>query len=285
MGDTFKAFVKFISDDPIMLGLCIAIIVLVILFFIVLFIGRKKETEEDTIEENTSELLKTEVNLDALKSTQEYNVSELKNAHQEKAIEIPVTTEIPTEVEVPMVEPQVPLLDSLGETSPKVPTVENNIPNEAVNNYNENFKEDRILYNKEETILKNFTEKEEVQKEDSYQADHAIDFESELKDVLAGANENASSVTLERTNTSNVVQDVPFSSVYVNPNDELPEIKVDDFSKTAIIRHIPKMEEAEAETAVETKEENLDDLDLPKLNSDTTSTVLSSIKGETFNIE
>jgi len=86
MGDTFNAFVKFISDDPIMLGLCIAIIVLVIAFIIVLILGRKKETKDERKLENTSELLKTEINLDTLKSTQEYSVSELQGLTEEPSV-------------------------------------------------------------------------------------------------------------------------------------------------------------------------------------------------------
>lgn len=79
MGDTFNSFVRFISDDPIMLGLCVAIIVLVIAFILVLILGRKKDNKNLQNMENTSELLKTEVNLEALKSTQEFNAAALKN--------------------------------------------------------------------------------------------------------------------------------------------------------------------------------------------------------------
>lgn len=78
MGDTFNAFVKFISDDPIMLGLCIAIIVLIIAFILVLFLGRKKDDKE-AVEDTTKELLKTEINMEALKSTQEFSLNELQN--------------------------------------------------------------------------------------------------------------------------------------------------------------------------------------------------------------
>lgn len=83
MGDTFSAFVKFISDDPIMLGLCIAIIVLVILFIAVLVIGKKREDKERE-RENTAELLKTEVNLEALESTQQYSLDELQGLKEPK---------------------------------------------------------------------------------------------------------------------------------------------------------------------------------------------------------
>ena len=55
MGDTIKEFILFVTNNPLMLGLCIAIVVLFIILIIVLFSGRKttKVIEEKT-DTNTS---------------------------------------------------------------------------------------------------------------------------------------------------------------------------------------------------------------------------------------
>lgn len=111
MGNTFNAFIAFISEDPIMLGLCIAIIVLIIMFILVLIIGKKKDKKEEATIENTStELLKTEINMDTLKSTNEYKIEDInpglpsleetKKESEPIAEEIPVTTEEPIKVEI-----------------------------------------------------------------------------------------------------------------------------------------------------------------------------------------
>lgn len=77
MGETINILIKFISEDPIMLGLCFAIIVLIIIFILVLIFGGRKEKkiEEKTIpiEDNTQTLLKTTIDDEPLRSTQEYS--------------------------------------------------------------------------------------------------------------------------------------------------------------------------------------------------------------------
>lgn len=110
MGETFKAFIAFISEDPIMLGLCIAIVVLIIMFILVLILGKKKDKKMEVSDNTNDELLKAEIDMDALKSTNEYKLDELNNALSNKTLEleeekknteeIPVTTEEPVKVEI-----------------------------------------------------------------------------------------------------------------------------------------------------------------------------------------
>ena len=78
-------------------------------------------------------------------------------------------------------------------------------------------------------------------------------------------------------------------SVYENILADLPEIKVDAFDKTAILKTIPNMmpvEEPAIDNPPKEKEvkESFDELDLPKLNTNNTKSVLNSIKGESFDI-
>lgn len=125
MGETFKAFIAFISEDPIMLGLCIAIVVLIIMFILVLVLGKKKDKKPEAVENTNEELLKTEINMEALKSTSEFKLDELGQTSPEKTEEnapvveeIPVTTEEPVKVEFEdKVEDTVaPTIDTLSES-------------------------------------------------------------------------------------------------------------------------------------------------------------------------
>lgn len=128
-------FIKFLSSDPIMLGLCIAIIILVIMLIVVLIIGKKKDSKQGSSEDNTSELLKTEVNLETLESTKQYSLDELQGkkelvspikdeapsvkAEENKAVEVPVETKIepmPLEFNVPEV--KSPSLETFSEVMP-----------------------------------------------------------------------------------------------------------------------------------------------------------------------
>lgn len=128
MGETFKAFIAFISEDPIMLGLCIAIVVLIIMFILVLVLGKKKDKKPEAVENTNEELLKTEINMEALKSTSEFKLDELGQTSPEKTEEnapvveeIPVTTEEPIKVEFEdKVEDTVaPTIDTLSESEEK----------------------------------------------------------------------------------------------------------------------------------------------------------------------
>lgn len=223
MNSTFNAFVAFISDDPIMLGLCIAIIVLVILFIIVLIFGGKKEKSiEDANVDNTQELLKTEVNMDALKSTQEYNLSEIKTeGPKEEVIEIPVVTENQVELQVPKFEAPVIETPSL-----EIPSIDNNINLEDIS---------------ETEILRNVPVMED-------------------------------SFTLE-----------------TEPNNTLENVEV--VKEEPKVEDIPLVQKPETVENVETlnsieEEEDLDDIDLPKLNPNHEETsFMSNFQGESFNLK
>lgn len=71
MSDTISEFTNFISNDPLMLALCIAIVVLIIVFILVLILGKKKDDSEE-VSENTGALLQSDISEANLKSTQEF---------------------------------------------------------------------------------------------------------------------------------------------------------------------------------------------------------------------
>lgn len=117
MSETFKEFVKFISDDPLMLGLCCAIVVLVILFILVLcFGGKKKKTNEEASIDNTASLLKPEAGEEVLRSTQQISLS---------AINDNMVSPVEEETPVPSVEAPLPAYnsDTFEPVMPKVETV------------------------------------------------------------------------------------------------------------------------------------------------------------------
>ncbi len=124
------AFIKFLADDPIMLGLCIAIVVLIITFIVVLVIGKRRDEKNSKLND-TSELLKTEVNLDALDSTQQFNATEMKPKEEPVVKVATETSEVPVPetpaVEIPVETPTEPM--KLEVEPPKVETpVEEKIP-------------------------------------------------------------------------------------------------------------------------------------------------------------
>ncbi len=340
MGDTFNAFVKFISDDPIMLGLCIAIIILVIAFILVLILGRKKDDTNDDKHENTQELLKTEVNLDTLKSTQEYSLSELQNKEtlseqeaapvsdpltepatitntepieptpeptpvieetpmetfpqpevqtpvvEEPIIEVPVTTETPTALEVPVMDTPaptpteapastIPTFDSIKiEPEPIMPVNPEPTTNSDANIFD--VKEEPIpVVPLDETTVKPIIES----------SVNPLDETTKIEEMGTNAFEPKEPIKEEVelpiiTGPIPKVEE-PFSSVYTKGEEELPNVNTEEFSRTAIIRHIPVME-----TKKEVDDVDFDDLDLPKLNTNTTTnnSALGSLEGETFNI-
>lgn len=95
-------FIKFLTDDPIMLGLCIAIVVLIIAFVVVLILGKRKDDKNSRLN-NTSELLKTEINLEALDSTREYTASEIK-PKEEPVVKVASSNPEVTSTETPTME-------------------------------------------------------------------------------------------------------------------------------------------------------------------------------------
>lgn len=344
MGNTFNAFVKFISDDPIMLGLCIAIIVLIIAFILVLFLGRKKENKEENVD-NTRELLKTDINIDALKSTQEYNIDDLKVEEPAKAsldVEIsdsknePVldsSKEIGANSDVPQ---EIPVTLDTAPTALEVPTsntldvfevpTETN-PLDTLNNVTDNaptIEPSTIASQPQEIETANiFDIKPEAPKVEEPKTSSPVEpkpldeaaitpiIESSISPIepieipsvesvfgspaIAPLPPKIEEPVKEEPKTP--IMEAPFSSVNVDSDAELPSINPDDFSKTEIIKHIPKMETSFAfdEPIVEMpkpqEEDDLDDIDLPLLNTANTDSkkedksALNSLQGETFNIE
>lgn len=95
----FNEFIKFIKDDPIMLGLSCAIAFLVSLFILVLIFGGKKKSKkiEDNVEDNTAALLKSDLGTEPLKSTQEFTL----NINTEMPVQDPI---VPFEKDMPNAE-------------------------------------------------------------------------------------------------------------------------------------------------------------------------------------
>jgi len=329
-----------------MLGLCIAIIILVIAFILVLILGRKKDDSNDDKHDNTQELLKTEVNLDTLKSTQEYSLSELQNKENPREEEVtpvsdPLTTmEEPatimnTEIEEPKVEPSIiaeetPKTDTLLEVEEPNPVIEQESPaievpvttgeptslevpvmdtpaptvQEAPASVMPIFdsikiEPEPIMPVNPEPITNSSANIFDVKEEPIPVV--PLD-ESTVKPIIeSSVNPLDETTTIETNNTINPFEnkepakeevelpiitgpipkvEEPFSSVYTKPEEELSNVNTEEFSRTAIIRHIPVME-----TKKEVDDTDLDDLDLPKLNTNTTNnSALGSLEGETFNI-
>lgn len=288
MSDTFNEFVKFISDDPLMLGLCIAVIILIFIFIIVLcFGGKKKKKVEETsnVEENTTQLLAADLNEEPLRSTQEFNLSKIQE--EQKSLEKTIN---------------VPDVESINET-----LVEKEAPisiDEAMN----------LKSSREENEVKDTIEIPVVNDTSSVELEipstpiipeiQAVDTTPEIAPIIPEVNSEVEEIELPsmtreipKVEVTSATQ--PFSSVYVNSGDELPKVN-DDFSKTDIIKHVPVMEDAElpepvmdnapvieipvVEPKVETVN-SFDDLDLPKLNNDEETSVLSTLTGESFNIK
>lgn len=208
-------FMNFIKNDPIMLGLSCAIVFLVFIFILVLIFGGKKKTKavEENAIDNTSALLKTDLESEPLKSTQEFTL----NMNIEKNEETPVFDNAvkPIQVQEETVKPiekalepiaQEPVIPIPVETSAEVPVM-----------------------NVEETA------------------------ESVIPQVVPEVN----SFDLPQMNE---VHDEPMSSVYLGDNN------------------------IENSSTPETKEEDLDDIELPMLNTNKDTSVLSSLQGEHYNI-
>ena len=88
MGDTIKEFFMFISDNPLMLALCGAIVLLFIILLIVLFAGGKKEKPKKDVKlENTSELFTAPIDNENLKNTKETNVQTVQNVSTLSSVE------------------------------------------------------------------------------------------------------------------------------------------------------------------------------------------------------
>lgn len=108
--ETIDKLIKFITEDPIMLGLCLAIVVLIIAFILVLIFGGKKEKKKEKIIEesidNTRELLKPIIE-EPLRSTQELNLNldankEPEIAENQSLENIQLLDEAPMEENIPI---------------------------------------------------------------------------------------------------------------------------------------------------------------------------------------
>lgn len=103
MSDTISEFTNFISNDPLMLALCIAIVVLIIVFILVLILGKKKDDAEE-VSENTGALLQSDISAANLKSTQEFatvNETEPELSSTKKIPVVPPAEDI-TDKEAPI---------------------------------------------------------------------------------------------------------------------------------------------------------------------------------------
>ncbi|MCI8498048.1 MAG: hypothetical protein HFG33_01415 [Bacilli bacterium] len=336
MGYTFNAFVKFISDDPIMLGLCIAIVVLVILFIVVLFLGKRSDKKEKENIDNKDNLLKTEINMEPLKDTEQFSLDlqednkdsiettiepetldtavenldlkempeqvltledvELPNFEDIKEIPVvieekPIPIEFNLEVEnAPKLESENDSIDNLTVAEPAIPAsfedfniktdpnMENKISLENVSTEN--------VDNENLSIIESAVTPVEENIFDIPQTD--VKEKRILETVEPQVNNIESSMDIEMPLMTDSVKDEE-PSVYENILADLPEIKVDAFDKTAILKTIPNMmpvEEPAIDNPPKEKEvkESFDELDLPKLNTNNTKSVLNSIKGESFDI-
>ncbi len=364
MGNTFNAFVKFISDDPIMLGLCLAIVVLVILFIVVLFIGKKSDKKEELkndenletftndfkdaniedftgpvtiINETTTPTVeepiepKVEESIKEVLEVPESNVIEDEevmlptlegtSTSLEEVQEIPVTLEEPialeinaTELGAPTLEekndsidtlttkepvnmptfddlkitaePTQPVIDS-GETLPVIdevpsmnidnmvsieeaipePLDEASIPSiveSSVNPIEEN------IFDVENNVFKDYTKKEEPI------IDEPKEDESIVKEDIKPLEEPIKEAKKESKKQEN------YNSVYLE-DIELPEIVVDEFDKTSILKGIPNGEQTvneviETPKVQEEKDDDDLDIDLPKLNPESSNSVINSVK-------
>lgn len=288
---TFNEFVQFISDDPIMLGLCIAVVVLIIVFFIVLCMGNGKseELEEKKVEENTTQLLATDVNDEPLRSTQQLNLS---NELKEVGINLAPKQVEPYEGIVDLTEKEVPI--SIDEAINLKTTRENE---------------------QKDTVQIPVVEETPVAPVEIPIAPIKVNTEPEIPVIPAVEPvmpQPAPAPVVEPTVMQTASEGMPtqhFSSVYLNEGETLPVDNSNIFDKTDIIRHIPVMEDpipvavpetpvpvatvapttiesafVQEEPKVEPVEENMDDIELPKLNTNSETSVLNTLSGEWFNI-
>lgn len=319
MGDTFSSFVKFISDDPIMLGLCIAIIFLVILFLIVLLAGKKKEKPESKDIDNTAELLKTEVNLEALESTKQYSSNELKafepvketpvepeikmpdpqeQTQKEDAIKIPVempTSPTPLEANAPIL-PSVESASSIGDTDFRGA--------DSLIDLTEPEAKTNTQQSDQATPFPDFAPAPEKpgfdfgfdvdRKENVFDAQ-----ETPLEPNVPSMNTFSTTAKINKVEIPEAEESKYYGSAYVDPEDvDLPEMNF-DFDKSSIVDSfastptptvnrtsapiMPSVEEVKTPTDAL---DAMDDLDLPKLNTaPNTSSAFNSLKGESFDIK
>lgn len=211
MSDTIKEFTDFISNDPLMMALCVAILFLIIVFILVLIIGNKKDKKKKKNNQldNTESLLKVNTNNEALKSTQEFSA-----ITREAEKELAKTKELPT-VEA--------AAEDLAEQNAPI-----NI-DEALK-----LKESREISEKGPTIKIPVTDlTEEISKE-------ANEAPLSVPPVMEPIKEDVPTL-----NTDSEAKP-PLSAVGVQGK-EMPKLS-QDLSQTQIIRHVSKPEENKNES-------------------------------------
>ena len=238
MGETINKLIKFISEDPIMLGLCFAIVALIIIFILVLIFGGKKEKKKEeavnnTID-NTQALLKTTLDDEPLRSTQEFafnmGTPETKLENTQGLENIQLLEEKVKEEDVPITVNEAMELKSQREMEALKNTVEMPVVSEAA------------PLSVEEPVIPSMIEPEPV-----------------MPPVME---------TPEMSTEPKIEQ--PLSPVYTSL-DNKPEME------------IPVAPRANRETpALQVQEEQ--DIDLPKLKTEPTSSIFDTLSGESFNI-
>ncbi len=325
MGDTLNKFLSLIVGDPIMLGLCIAILILVILFIIVLCTGRKPKSENLSSDKGEDkETFKTEINLEPIKDiatidlVKEENAPETSSEQKRDVVEVPVTFEEPVALEIPK---RDTVLEDKFEVSDEVPVIEEvPVAEEIVENKYAAFPSFDDIKIKSDTKVENTVEKEEPKMAFGPYETAGSDFSPLSKDDLEDVQivesrinpveseepiaksfddvmvkstilDNDIDTVEPRMETASfpsikidTLEDNPYSEVSLNEFDELPNIKVPDFSKTEILRNMPVMENTKTFEEEKVDSED-DDVALPKFNKDLDSSTMASLKGESFNID
>lgn len=308
VGKKISAFFQFVLDDPVMLCLCIAIIVLIILYIMVLVIGKKADKKEKIENKKEEELLKTEVNLSVLDETtpkEEPVVSE--DARQEEAVPIPVVIEEqPSSLEVLEEVEETPVIESEPVTVNNDNREDISIAMPSFDDYKIEFpaeeekkipEEINIFNNLEENVPNNPIEVEKVEEAPIVNEPLGFDpndyvFEPNSEIILSTVNpiEEVSEKTSEpvKLATEEVKpQEESLSDVYGYDDSELPSVNVEDFNRTALIRHIPMLDSKIYDKIKENDKEQdeLADVDLPKLsNANSGLPMFNDLKGESFNI-
>ncbi len=318
VGKKISAFFQFVLDDPVMLCLCIAIIVLIILYIIVLTIGKKADKKDKIENKKDDELLKTEVDLSVLDETapqKEPVVSE--DASQEEAVPITVVIEEqPSSLEVLEEVEETPVIESEPVTVNNDKREDISIAMPSFDDYKIEFpveeekkipEEINIFNNLEENVPNNPIEVDKVEETPVEVApveevpivneplgfdpnDYVFEPNSEI--ILSSVNpiEEVSEKTSEpvKLATQEVKpQEESLSDVYGYDDSELPSVNVEDFNRTALIRHIPMLDSKIYDKIKENDKEQdeLADVDLPKLsNANSELPMFNDLKGESFNI-
>ena len=312
MGDTIKEFFIFISDNPLMLGLCIAIVLLFLILIIVLFAGGKRNKKEKDVLENTSELFTTTIDNQKLKSTNELktvdenitfseednnleedlefneedapiNINEALNLKKEReAIPSIENTSTATFAKFDKTE-VVPIPVELNKNPVK--KLEINMENTGMSKINR----DEIRSNGTNPVLNKESNEAEFNDisshkpiiPDSINDDNEID--KSINNLLDEVNQLKTNQISFDENPSKPIE---FKNEFaqIKPKEvELPKQSLNfvknnttEFSKTDVINQIPDLTDLD-------EDENLDDIELPKFKVDDTSPI-KHIKGESFNI-